>query len=154
MSFSSPKISIRAVGLTNSTEVSDWFNCLITAMQGSNPVTTGLDKYASYANLGLQAPSMMTGLISFPIFSLIFVSKSILVSTPNPSSFKASVTHWGVFYLFIHHIENSYSIWLGGLPVFGGYLIERETPIYLVLEKADELNTDMFSFPLEKKVFF
>lgn len=37
------------------------------------------------------------------------------------------------------HIENSYSIWLGGLPVFGGYLIERETPIYLVLENADDM---------------
>lgn len=38
------------------------------------------------------------------------------------------------------HIENSYSIWLGGLPVFGGYLTERETSIYLVLEKADDLS--------------
>ncbi len=39
------------------------------------------------------------------------------------------------------HVKSSYSIWLEGLPVFGGYLIERETPIYLVLESASDLNT-------------
>ena len=37
------------------------------------------------------------------------------------------------------HIENSYSVWLGGLPVFGGYLMERDTPVYLVLEKESDL---------------
>lgn len=32
------------------------------------------------------------------------------------------------------HIENSYSVWLEGLPVFTGYISSPETPVYLVLE--------------------
>jgi hydroxyacylglutathione hydrolase len=53
--------------------------------------------------------------------------EGIIIDTRLPEAFAGA------------HIENSYSIWLGGLPVFGGYLIERDTPIYLVLEKADDL---------------
>lgn len=37
------------------------------------------------------------------------------------------------------HIKGSFSVWLEGLPVFGGYLANRDTPIYLVLERADDL---------------
>lgn len=32
------------------------------------------------------------------------------------------------------HISGSYSIWEGGLPVFGGWLAEADSPIYLVTE--------------------
>jgi hydroxyacylglutathione hydrolase len=39
------------------------------------------------------------------------------------------------------HIPGSYSIWLGGLPVFGGYIAEKDTPLYLVLERAEDLKT-------------
>lgn len=37
------------------------------------------------------------------------------------------------------HIPHSYSIWLAGLPVFGGWIADDETPVYLVLERADDL---------------
>src|SRR5690606_29267345 len=37
------------------------------------------------------------------------------------------------------HIPGSYSIWLEGLPVFGGYVADRDTKIYLVLERPDDL---------------
>ena len=37
------------------------------------------------------------------------------------------------------HIPNSYSIWLEGLPVFGGWLADDQTPIYFVLERPDDL---------------
>ncbi len=37
------------------------------------------------------------------------------------------------------HIPKSYSIWLEGLPVFGGWLADDEIPIYLVLERPDDL---------------
>ncbi len=37
------------------------------------------------------------------------------------------------------HIPNSYSIWLDGLPVFGGWIADDEIPIYLVLERHDDL---------------
>ena len=55
--------------------------------------------------------------------------EGIIIDTRLPEAFAGA------------HIENSYSIWLGGLPVFGGYLIERETPIYLVLEDAEDLSS-------------
>jgi hydroxyacylglutathione hydrolase len=55
--------------------------------------------------------------------------KGIIIDTRLPEAFAGA------------HIENSYSIWPGGLSVFGGYLIERETPIYLVLGEAEELKT-------------
>lgn len=37
------------------------------------------------------------------------------------------------------HIPGSYSIWLEGLPVFGGYIAEKDTRIYLVLERPEDL---------------
>lgn len=36
------------------------------------------------------------------------------------------------------HIENSYSIWHGGLHVFSGYVADADSPIYLVLENKDQ----------------
>lgn len=55
--------------------------------------------------------------------------KGIIIDTRLPESFAGG------------HVENSYSIWLGGLPVFGGYIIERKTPLFLILENVDELNS-------------
>lgn len=37
------------------------------------------------------------------------------------------------------HIPGSYSIWLEGLPVFGGYVAEKETKIYLVVERPEDV---------------
>ncbi|MCM2349469.1 MAG: rhodanese-like domain-containing protein [Bacteriovoracaceae bacterium] len=37
------------------------------------------------------------------------------------------------------HIPGSYSIWLEGLPVFGGYIAEKNTKIYLVLERPEDI---------------
>ncbi len=39
------------------------------------------------------------------------------------------------------HVHNSYSIWLGGLPVFGGWLAGPETPIYLVGDRNEDVTT-------------
>lgn len=36
------------------------------------------------------------------------------------------------------HIENSYSIWLSGLPVFAGYVAKTDAPLYLVLRDEEE----------------
>jgi hydroxyacylglutathione hydrolase len=36
------------------------------------------------------------------------------------------------------HVENSYSIWLDGLPAFAGYVASHETPIYLILKGEDD----------------
>jgi hydroxyacylglutathione hydrolase len=37
------------------------------------------------------------------------------------------------------HIPDSYSIWLEGLPVFGGYVAEKDTKIYLVVERPEDV---------------
>lgn len=39
------------------------------------------------------------------------------------------------------HIKDAYSIWLGGLPVFGGWVAEADTPIYLVSDRDDDVAT-------------
>lgn len=37
------------------------------------------------------------------------------------------------------HIPRSYSIWLEGLPVFGGWVADDRVPVFLVLERHDDL---------------
>lgn len=37
------------------------------------------------------------------------------------------------------HITGSYSIWLGGIPAYAGWVLSYETPILLVLECSDYL---------------
>lgn len=50
----------------------------------------------------------------------------IIIDTRLPEAFASA------------HIENSYSIWLDGLPAFGGYVATHDSPIYLVLKSEDE----------------
>lgn len=38
------------------------------------------------------------------------------------------------------HIPDSYSIWLGGMPVFGGWLADSDSPIYLVTDRDDDVD--------------
>lgn len=42
------------------------------------------------------------------------------------------------------HIPDSYSIWLDGLPVFGGWIANDKTPVFLVLERPDDLEKAFF----------
>lgn len=37
------------------------------------------------------------------------------------------------------HVPGSYSIWLEGLPLFGGYVAEKEAKIFLITERAEDL---------------
>ncbi len=39
------------------------------------------------------------------------------------------------------HIAGSYSVWLEGLPVFGGWVAPDNRPVYLVLQHADDLKS-------------
>ena len=39
------------------------------------------------------------------------------------------------------HIEGSHSIWLGGLPVFGGWIGDEHSPIYLATEREEDIDT-------------
>lgn len=39
------------------------------------------------------------------------------------------------------HIPDSYSIWLKGVAMFGGWVVDERKPIYLVTEDADDLGT-------------
>lgn len=53
--------------------------------------------------------------------------KGIIIDTRQPEAFAGG------------HIKDSYSIWLDGLPVFGGWIADDQTPVYLVLDKASDL---------------
>lgn len=53
----------------------------------------------------------------------------IVIDTRLPEAFAGS------------HIPGSYSIWLDGLPVFGGWTARPETAIFLVLERPHDLRT-------------
>ncbi len=37
------------------------------------------------------------------------------------------------------HIPGSFSIWLDGLPVFGGWVADEKAPVYLVLERPEDM---------------
>jgi hydroxyacylglutathione hydrolase len=39
------------------------------------------------------------------------------------------------------HIERSYSIWLGGMPVFGGWIGDEQSPVYLVTDRNQDIDT-------------
>jgi hydroxyacylglutathione hydrolase len=54
-------------------------------------------------------------------------SSGIIIDAREPEAFAGG------------HIPNSYSIWASGLPVFGGWIANSETPIYLVLSDMKEL---------------
>lgn len=43
------------------------------------------------------------------------------------------------------HIPDSYSIWLEGLPVFGGWIADDELPVFFVLEKPEDLKDAFLS---------
>ncbi|MCO4753592.1 MAG: MBL fold metallo-hydrolase [Bacteriovoracaceae bacterium] len=53
---------------------------------------------------------------------------SIVIDTRSPESFASG------------HIEGSYNIWLDGLAVFGGWVCKRDTPVYLVNERNEDVN--------------
>jgi hydroxyacylglutathione hydrolase len=52
---------------------------------------------------------------------------AVVVDTSLPSAFGGA------------HIKGSYSIWLGGLPVFAGWMLPYDKPILLVLEDQNHL---------------
>lgn len=43
------------------------------------------------------------------------------------------------------HIPGSYSVWLDGMAVFGGWLANQTTPVYLVLDEMNQLETAVLS---------
>lgn len=38
------------------------------------------------------------------------------------------------------HVPGAYNVWMGGLPVFGGWIAEPSTPVYLVTESDREVD--------------
>jgi len=53
----------------------------------------------------------------------------VVIDTRDPEAFAGG------------HIPNSYSIWAEGLSVFGGWVTDAETSIYLILPKIDHLES-------------
>lgn len=61
-------------------------------------------------------------------FRKLVDSGAIVVDTRNPASFGVA------------HINNSYNIWLKGLPSYVGWVLPYDKPILLVVENFSELN--------------
>lgn len=82
----------------------------------------------------LQGPPLIQGL---PVPELLFPDEfkaeiekgAVVVDTRLPHSFG------GV------HIKDTYSIWLGGVPSFAGWVLPYDKPILLVLEEKGQLET-------------
>ncbi|HET8689715.1 MAG TPA: MBL fold metallo-hydrolase, partial [Methanosarcina sp.] len=74
---------------------------------------------------GLPAPK----LLSPGEFRAEMEKGAVVVDTRLPHSFG------GV------HIKDSYSIWLGGIPSFAGWMLPYDKPILLVLEEKEQLET-------------
>ncbi|MBF0315861.1 MAG: MBL fold metallo-hydrolase [Oligoflexia bacterium] len=55
-------------------------------------------------------------------------NEGIIIDTRLPEAFAGA------------HIPKSFSIWLDGLSVFGGWVAKKDTPIYLVLENKTDLD--------------
>lgn len=43
------------------------------------------------------------------------------------------------------HIPGSLALWLGGLPVFGGWVADETTPVFLVLPRAEDIEKAVLS---------
>jgi hydroxyacylglutathione hydrolase len=61
------------------------------------------------------------------------MGQGLVIDARDPEAFAAG------------HIPRSYSIWVAGLPVFGGWVAGPNTPVFLVLTKIDELEDAVLS---------
>ncbi len=82
----------------------------------------------------LQGPLLLKGLqvpklLSPEEFKAEIEKGAVVVDTRMPHSYGGA------------HIKGSYSIWLGGLPSFAGWLLPYDKPILLVLEEKEQMET-------------
>jgi len=80
----------------------------------------------------LQGPPLLQGLsvpeLLFPDeFKAEMEKGAVVVDTRMPHSFGGA------------HIKDTYSIWLGGVPSFAGWVLPYDKPILLVLEEKEQL---------------
>ncbi len=79
---------------------------------------------------GGLAPALLPGelpLLQAPEFARE-ASDGLVIDVREPEGFAGG------------HIPDAYSIWMGGLPVFGGWIAQQKTPLYLVGD--DDSTTD------------
>ncbi|MAM89592.1 MAG: sulfurtransferase [unclassified Hahellaceae] len=51
----------------------------------------------------------------------------LLIDTREPEAFAGG------------HVPDSYSVWMGGLPVFGGWVANPESPVVLICDRTDDV---------------
>jgi hydroxyacylglutathione hydrolase len=81
--------------------------------------------------LGGRPPPLLPGdvpLLDVDAFSDLS-SGALVFDTREPEGFAGG------------HVEGSYSIWLGGLPVFGGWIADAHTPVYLMTDRNGDVDT-------------
>ncbi len=82
----------------------------------------------------LEGPPVLSNLqepklLSPAEFQKMIDKDAVVVDTRTPPAFGSA------------HINGSYSIWLGGLPLFAGWVLPYDQPILLVLKEKDQLET-------------
>jgi hydroxyacylglutathione hydrolase len=82
----------------------------------------------------LEGPPVLSNLqepklLSPAEFQKLIDKDAVVVDTRTPPAFGSA------------HINGSYSIWLGGLPLFAGWVLPYDQPILLVLKEKDQLET-------------
>jgi hydroxyacylglutathione hydrolase len=61
------------------------------------------------------------------------IKQGIVLDAREPEAFAAG------------HIPGSYNVWLDGMAIFGGWLANQTTPVYLVLDDSSQLETAVLS---------
>lgn len=78
------------------------------------------------------APAARPGDVPLLTVSEIAAStEELLFDTREPEGFASG------------HVKDAYSIWMGGLPVFGGWVADENTPVILVTESDDDVDQAM-----------
>ncbi len=54
--------------------------------------------------------------------------RGLIIDTREPEAFAGG------------HIENAYSVWLAGLPVFGGWVADADSRVYLVTDRNEDVD--------------
>jgi hydroxyacylglutathione hydrolase len=90
--------------------------------------------FSKMEQLNLEGPPVLTNLPSPPPLSPTEFQErikqgAIVLDTRTPPSFGGA------------HIKGSYSIWLGGVPAFAGWVLSYDKAILLVLEDRERLET-------------
>jgi len=92
------------------------------------PYFTLMEKLNLSGGISLPGPPQMIPVLGPENFQRR-AADGIVIDTRLPESFAGG------------HIRGSYSIWLAGLAVFSGWIADHKLPVFLVIERPDDLQS-------------